>query len=164
MIKDDGCVAPPTPNTPPESVTVPVIGISQLYLAPYVIDLNIRRKMLTLKEGTFSVNNTNGDQWFMFRGKMLSIHDRRVLVDIADKPLVTFQQKVFLHPHIHTIFCPEFSLIIISCKIANGVKILLARMVKTHSAIIDTLVFPHLYKTHVSSNPFSECTEIRIAV
>ncbi|CAH9146852.1 unnamed protein product [Cuscuta epithymum] len=85
---------PPTPS--PEAVAEPVIVVGQNYLAPYVIDLNVTRKMMMmLMEGTtISVNDIYGDQWFKVRGKMLSLRDRRVLFDVADNPLVTFQHKL----------------------------------------------------------------------
>ncbi|CAH9103219.1 unnamed protein product [Cuscuta europaea] len=85
----------PPPTPPPEAVAEPVVVVSQNYLAPYVIDLNVTRKMMMLMEGsTISVNDIYGDQWFKVRGKMLSLRDRRVLFDIANNPLVTFQHKV----------------------------------------------------------------------
>ncbi|VFQ71156.1 unnamed protein product [Cuscuta campestris] len=49
----------------------------------------------SLMESTISVNDINGDQWFkVIRGQMWKIHERRLLLDVADNPLLTFQHKL----------------------------------------------------------------------
>lgn len=49
---------------------------------------------MTLSEGNFGVTDVNGNIMFRVKGKLFSLHDRRVLYDAAGNPLITFQQKV----------------------------------------------------------------------
>lgn len=90
-----------TSNYPPQMampmpVTNQVAIISPQFCAPYPVDLNIVRKLMTLSEGTFGVTDVNGNIVFKVKGKFFSLRDRRVLLDAAGNPLVTFQQKVIL--------------------------------------------------------------------
>ncbi|KAF3448002.1 hypothetical protein FNV43_RR08710 [Rhamnella rubrinervis] len=48
---------------------------------------------MTLKEVSFAVTDVNGNVMFKIKGSVFSIHDRRVLLDAADNPIISFQQK-----------------------------------------------------------------------
>lgn len=74
----------------------PMALINPQFCVGYPVDLLISRKLLTLAEGTFGVTDTNGNIMFKVKGKVFSIHDRRVLLDAAGNPLLTFHQKVLL--------------------------------------------------------------------
>ncbi|XP_033511681.1 protein LURP-one-related 10-like isoform X1 [Nicotiana tomentosiformis] len=83
---------PPQIAMPPAGTQVAII--SPQFCAPYPVDLNIVRKLMTLSEGSFGVTDVNGNIIFKVKGKLFSLRDRRVLLDAAGNPLVTFQQKV----------------------------------------------------------------------
>lgn len=68
--------------------------ISSHFCAPYPIDLAIIRNVLTISDGNFVVTDINGNIVFKVKGAFLSVHDRRVLLDGAGNPIVTFKQKV----------------------------------------------------------------------
>ncbi|XP_060202923.1 protein LURP-one-related 15-like isoform X2 [Lycium barbarum] len=71
---------------------VEVIGPQ--FCAPYAIDLSVVKKIMTLKDGAFQVLDSNENVVFSVKGKVFSLRERRVLVDGAGTPLVTFQQKL----------------------------------------------------------------------
>lgn len=71
----------------------PVVVIDSKYCAPAIVDLVISRKM-SLKEGTFGVTDLQDNILFKVKGKMFSLHDKRVLLDAQDQPIVSFQQKL----------------------------------------------------------------------
>lgn len=71
----------------------PVAVIGSQFCVPYPVDLNIVKKVMTLKDGAFQVVDANGNALFSVKGKVFSLRDRRVLVDGSGNPLVTFQQK-----------------------------------------------------------------------
>ncbi|KAK3017495.1 hypothetical protein RJ639_005999 [Escallonia herrerae] len=72
----------------------PVAVISPQFCAPYPVDLTIVRKVMTLSDGNFAVTDVNGNIMFKVKGKLLSIRDRRVLLDASDRPVVSLQQKI----------------------------------------------------------------------
>ncbi|CAK9144501.1 unnamed protein product [Ilex paraguariensis] len=81
------------PSYPP--MANPVALINPQFCAPYPVDLIIVRKLLTLSEGNFTVTDVNGNVMFKMKGKLFSLRDRRVLLDAADNPIVSFQQKIW---------------------------------------------------------------------
>ncbi|OIS98032.1 PREDICTED: protein LURP-one-related 10-like [Nicotiana attenuata] len=83
---------PPQMAMPPAANQVAII--SPQFCAPYPVDLNVVRKLMTLSEGSFGVTDVNGNIIFKVKGKLFSLRDRRVLLDAAGNPLVTFQQKM----------------------------------------------------------------------
>nr|GLL24384.1 protein LURP-one-related 10-like [Ipomoea trifida] len=82
-----------TTSYPPEPVPIPPV-ISPQFIVPYPVDLAVVRKVMTLQEGKFEVLDINGTVMFKIKSKLLSIRDRRILVDTNDTPIVTFQQKI----------------------------------------------------------------------
>ncbi|KAK1284091.1 Protein LURP-one-related 15 [Acorus calamus] len=77
-----------------------------MYCAPYVVDLTVRKKALSLSRGDFVVTDVNGALLLKVQGKVFSIIDRRVLVDGTGNPIVTMRRKplktqldVFLVPN-----------------------------------------------------------------
>lgn len=75
---------------------VAVDVVSPQFCVSQPMDLTISRKLMTLEDGTFGVTDLNGNLLFKIRGKVFSLHDRRVLLDAAGNPIITFQQKVNL--------------------------------------------------------------------
>lgn len=80
------------PSYPAAATGVTVV--SPQFCVGYTADLTITRKLMTLKDGTFAVTDLNGNIMFQIKGKVFSLHDRRVLLDAAGNPIITFQQKV----------------------------------------------------------------------
>lgn len=79
------------------AAAAPVAVVSTQFCVGYPVDLTVTRKLMTLEDGTFGVTDINGNLMFRIRGKMFSIHDRRVLLDAAGLPIITFQQKVIIN-------------------------------------------------------------------
>jgi len=82
----------PAPSGTQFASPVPIIGPQ--YCAPYPVDLAIVRKVLTISDGNFVVTDVNGTVIFKVKGKILTLHDRRVLLDGAGNPVVTLREKV----------------------------------------------------------------------
>ncbi|KAF3447999.1 hypothetical protein FNV43_RR08707 [Rhamnella rubrinervis] len=87
-----GTSYPAPPNYPPAAN--PIAVVNPQFCAPYPVDLVVVKKLMTLKEGSFAVTDVNGNVMFKIKGSVFSIHDRRVLLDAADNPIVSFQQKI----------------------------------------------------------------------
>ncbi|KAM7526565.1 hypothetical protein LguiA_016467 [Lonicera macranthoides] len=75
-------------NSPPVGV------ISPQFCAPYPVDLTIVRKLISITDGNFAVADVNGNLVFKVKGKLLTIHDRRVLLDSRGNPIVSLRQKI----------------------------------------------------------------------
>ncbi|EYU41982.1 hypothetical protein ABFS82_10G007700 [Erythranthe guttata] len=72
-----------------------VVVVAPHFCVGHPIDLTIVRKMMTLSEGTFGVTDVDGNLMFKVQGgDILSLQDRRVLLDAAGNPLMTYQQKL----------------------------------------------------------------------
>ncbi|XP_062166868.1 protein LURP-one-related 15-like [Alnus glutinosa] len=84
----------PTPSPSGTQFASPVPIIGPQYCAPYPVDLAIVRKVLTISDGNFVVTDVNGTVVFKVKGKILTIRDRRVLLDGAGNPIVTLRQKI----------------------------------------------------------------------
>ncbi|XP_042513708.1 protein LURP-one-related 10-like [Macadamia integrifolia] len=79
-------------NYPP--LSNPVVVVGPQFCAPYPVDLTIIRKVLSLGEGNFAVADVNGNIVFKVKDTLLSLRDRRVLVDANGNPLLSMQQKI----------------------------------------------------------------------
>ncbi|KAJ4978863.1 hypothetical protein NE237_009643 [Protea cynaroides] len=79
-------------NYPPMSNPVTVVGSH--FCAPYPVDLTIVRKVISIGEGNFAVTDVNGNIVFKVKGALLSIRDRRILVDANGNPVLSMQQKI----------------------------------------------------------------------
>lgn len=72
----------------------PVMVIGPQFLAQYPVDLRVAAKLLSLGECNLGVTDVNGTLIFKVKSKLLSIRDRRYLLDAAGNILATFQQKI----------------------------------------------------------------------
>ncbi|KAL1545429.1 protein LURP-one-related 15-like [Salvia divinorum] len=79
------------PSYPPAAA---VAVLSPQYCVGHPVEFTITRKMMTMHAGTFGVTDADGNIVFKVQGKSMSLHDRRVLLDAAGNPLITFQQKL----------------------------------------------------------------------
>jgi len=84
-----------TPYVSPMADKVSVIN--PFYCAPYSITLQIN----TEKGVTY---NENGDRLFYMDDSFFTLHNRRVLYDDTQKPIVTFYKKVCFLMYTHTQF------------------------------------------------------------
>lgn len=73
----------------------PVCIIGPQFCCPHPVDLAIVRKVLSMTDGNFGVTDVNGNILFRVKGAFLSLHDRRVLLDVAGYPIVSLRQKTF---------------------------------------------------------------------
>ena len=71
---------------------VPIIGPQ--YCELYPVDLALIRKVMIISDGNFVVTDTNGNVILKVKGAILSLRDRRVLIDGTGNPIVTLRQKV----------------------------------------------------------------------
>ncbi|KAK4483825.1 hypothetical protein RD792_011032 [Penstemon davidsonii] len=72
----------------------PVAIISPHFIAPHPVDLTIVRKVLKITDGNFIVNDVNGNFMFKVKAPLLSLHDRRTILDSADRPIVSLRHEV----------------------------------------------------------------------
>ncbi|KAL8102112.1 protein LURP-one-related 10-like [Apium graveolens] len=63
-----------------------VVVVGRQFTAPYQVDLTIVRQS--------TVTDADGNIMFKVKGKALSLHTRRVLLDAADNPIASFQKKI----------------------------------------------------------------------
>ncbi|TYG56900.1 hypothetical protein ES288_D08G100500v1 [Gossypium darwinii] len=76
---------------PPLATRVSVIEPE--YCFPQPVDLAVVRKVLTISEGKFAVSDINANIMIKIKGKIFSIHDRRLLTDAAGNPICTLRHK-----------------------------------------------------------------------
>ncbi|KAG4133331.1 hypothetical protein ERO13_D08G090200v2 [Gossypium hirsutum] len=76
---------------PPLATRVSVIEPEYCY--PQPVDLAVVRKVLTISEGKFAVSDINANIMIKIKGKIFSIHDRRLLTDAAGNPICTLRHK-----------------------------------------------------------------------
>ncbi|KAG9454714.1 hypothetical protein H6P81_007618 [Aristolochia fimbriata] len=79
---------------PPAPSTQAIAVVSPQFCAPYPVDLTITEKTFSITDGDYAVTDINGNIVFKVKGKLLSLRDKRVLLDAAGNPIVTLQQKV----------------------------------------------------------------------
>ncbi|ESW12155.1 hypothetical protein PHAVU_008G089000 [Phaseolus vulgaris] len=85
---------PPQPTTSAPIPALPTTVIGPQFCAPYPVDLAVVKKVMTISDGNFVVTDVNGNVVFKVKGSLMSLRDRRVLIDAAGHPLVTLRRKV----------------------------------------------------------------------
>ncbi|KAG8373495.1 hypothetical protein BUALT_Bualt11G0030100 [Buddleja alternifolia] len=70
------------------------IVISPDFCNPEHIHLTIFRKFLAVTDGNFVVIDENNNVMFKVIDKLVTIHDRHLLVDAAGVPILTFKKKI----------------------------------------------------------------------
>lgn len=88
----------PSPSDPMLPLPASIYGPQ--YCAPYAIDLAIVRKVMTISDGNFAVTDVNGNMVFNVKGSLVTLRDRRVLLDAAGNPITTLRRKVQLYSRI----------------------------------------------------------------
>lgn len=84
----------PQPSASAPMPAVPTAIVGPQYCAPYPVDLGVVKKVMTLSDGNFVVTDINGNTIFKVKGSLLTLRDRRMLVDAAGNPIVTLRRKV----------------------------------------------------------------------
>jgi uncharacterized protein YxjI len=85
--------APPPPE-PSGGIVSPVAVVASHFCAPYVVQLAVKEKKVSLREGDFTITDTNGAVVVTVKGALISIHNRRRLLDAAGNPLLCLREKV----------------------------------------------------------------------
>ncbi|KAL2330568.1 hypothetical protein Fmac_018149 [Flemingia macrophylla] len=83
---------PPSASAPMPPLPVAVIGPQ--YCAPYPVDLAVVKKVMTISDGNFVVTDLHGNVVFKVKGSLLTLRDRRLLIDAAGNPIVTLRRKI----------------------------------------------------------------------
>nr|ACU19112.1 unknown [Glycine max] len=86
--------AQPYPSTSVPMPAVPTAVIGPQFCASYPLDLAVVKKVMTLSDGNFVVTDVNGNVVFKVKGSLMTLRDRRILVDAAGNPLVTLRRKI----------------------------------------------------------------------
>ncbi|KAJ4704303.1 LURP-one-like protein [Melia azedarach] len=85
----------PAPTPAQTIYSDPVALIGPQYCLPYPVDLAVVRKFWALNEGNFTITDINQTPLFKVKDKLLSLRDKRKILDPAENPLVTVSEKVF---------------------------------------------------------------------
>jgi uncharacterized protein YxjI len=83
----------PSASAPPMPA-LPTTIIGPQYCAPYPLDLAVVKKVMSVSDGNFAVTDVNGNIVFKVKGSLLTLRDRRVLVDAAGNPIATLRRKI----------------------------------------------------------------------
>jgi len=78
----------------PQMPVLPTTIFGPQYCAPYPLDLAVVKKVIAISDGNFAVKDVNGNIVFKVKGSLLTLRDRRVLVDATDNPITTLRRKV----------------------------------------------------------------------
>ncbi|KAG6620956.1 hypothetical protein I3842_Q048500 [Carya illinoinensis] len=94
-------MAQPTPAPPPTAAQFanPLPVISTQYCTPHPVNLAVVKKVMTISGGGFVVTDTNNTVIFKVKGKLTTLHDQRVLLDAAGKPIITLREKIMTAHH-----------------------------------------------------------------
>nr|AFK40426.1 unknown [Lotus japonicus] len=84
----------PQPSASAPMPAVPTTVFGPQYCAPYPVDLAIVKKVMTISDGNFVVTDINGNIVFKVKGSLLTLRDRRVLIDAAGNPIATLRRKI----------------------------------------------------------------------
>ncbi|KAL3328048.1 hypothetical protein AABB24_035619 [Solanum stoloniferum] len=72
----------------------PIAVIGSEYCTANQVDVVISRKVKTLRYGEFVVSDMNGNFVFKVKGTSFGWHDKRVILDAVDNPLITLKPKM----------------------------------------------------------------------
>ncbi|KAJ9547802.1 hypothetical protein OSB04_020345 [Centaurea solstitialis] len=71
-----------------------MVVVDAQYVKPYAVDMVVQRKSATNSNDRFTVVDVHGNMMFKIKDIRFSIHDRHVLFDANDKPVLTFKKKL----------------------------------------------------------------------
>lgn len=71
-----------------------MVVVDAQYVEPFTVDLAVQRKSVANSNGNFTVVDVNGNVLFNIKDTLFSFHDRHILYDANDKPVLTFKKKV----------------------------------------------------------------------
>ncbi|KAL7587576.1 hypothetical protein Lser_V15G39516 [Lactuca serriola] len=71
-----------------------MVVVDAQYVEPFTVDLAVQRKSVANSNGNFTVVDVNGNVLFNIKDTLFSFHDRHILYDANDKPVLTFKKKL----------------------------------------------------------------------
>ncbi|KAB1224575.1 Protein LURP-one-related 15 [Morella rubra] len=88
---------PPRPAPTGTQFAMPVAIINPMYYSRDPVDLtSIKMVFMTISNGNFVVKDINENVTiFKVKRAFLTLRDRHLLIDAAENPIVTFQEKIF---------------------------------------------------------------------
>ncbi|XP_058739794.1 protein LURP-one-related 10-like [Vicia villosa] len=78
----------------PPMLALPTPIIGPQYCAPYPLELAVVKKVMTISDGNYVVTDVNGNIVFKVKDPLLTLHERRVLLDAAGYPIITLRRKI----------------------------------------------------------------------
>ncbi|MFS7997255.1 putative tubby-like protein [Helianthus anomalus] len=73
-----------------------MVVVDAQFIEPYTVDLAVQRKSgVANLSGNFTIIDVKGNMMFKIKDTLFSFHDRHILYDANDKPVLTFKKKVF---------------------------------------------------------------------
>ncbi|MFS7976684.1 putative tubby-like protein [Helianthus anomalus] len=78
----------------PQQLSKPLCVVSPEFVSPNPIHMLSGKKLLALSDGNFGVTDVNGNLMFKLKGKLLSVHGKRLLVDGAGNRILTLQKRL----------------------------------------------------------------------
>ncbi|KAK9054893.1 hypothetical protein SSX86_025972 [Deinandra increscens subsp. villosa] len=72
-----------------------MVVVDAQFIEPYTVDLAVQRKSaVTNSSGNFTIIDVNGNMMFKIKDTLFSFHDRHILYDANEKPVLTFKKKL----------------------------------------------------------------------
>ncbi|KAI7738246.1 hypothetical protein M8C21_022118 [Ambrosia artemisiifolia] len=72
-----------------------MVVVDAQFLEPYTVDFAVQRKSAVANLGeNFKIIDVNGNMMFKIKDTLFSFHDRHILYDANDKPVLTFKKKL----------------------------------------------------------------------
>ncbi|KAL8237279.1 hypothetical protein R6Q59_018360 [Mikania micrantha] len=72
-----------------------MVVVDAQFIEPYTVDLAVQRKPAVANlNGNFTIIDVNGNMMFKIKDTLFSFHDRHILYDANEKPVLTFKKKL----------------------------------------------------------------------
>ncbi|KAK1421871.1 hypothetical protein QVD17_24561 [Tagetes erecta] len=72
-----------------------MVVVDAQFIEPYTVDLAVQRKSAVANSsGNFTVIDVKGNMMFKIKDTLFSLHDRHILYDASDRPVLTFKKKL----------------------------------------------------------------------
>ncbi|KAD3067607.1 hypothetical protein E3N88_35487 [Mikania micrantha] len=71
-----------------------MVVVDAQFIEPYTVDLAVQRKPAVANlNGNFTIIDVSGNMMFKIKDTLFSFHDRHILYDANEKPVLTFKKK-----------------------------------------------------------------------
>ncbi|KAI3810766.1 hypothetical protein L1987_20388 [Smallanthus sonchifolius] len=72
-----------------------MVVVDAQFIEPFTVNLAVQRKSAVANSsGNFTIIDVNGNMMFKIKDTLFSFHDRHILYDAKDKPVLTFKKKL----------------------------------------------------------------------